>query len=1000
MLGVPPPAFSQLKSFPFSLPTILPVRSEQFAERLLAMTEFHEQRSLLHAHVGGLTLRLARVLKQRAGALMRSDLEASRRIGQLLIEMADLRRNDLIRALGLMVEANALSVGGVGNYVRAVELYNEVAAIYELRERPIEQAKAEMGKVFALACQGKHEEAIRAGRWASQIFEAAGQWELLGGVTLNLAIVYSYQGQALKALHLYNKAKSCYERWNEPNESNLARVEQNRAICLQELGRLQESIQASEAALSALERHGQTDEVARVRTNMASTYMMLGRYNEALALLNQARLHFATAGREADVLKVELEISNCLLHLRRFNDVLLRVEYVYKRARQSNLRFDMAQAQLNGARAHVGLNQLEAAQQALGEAKALFEVEGNEEYIARVELEQAMVLQQQAKFASSLAVARRCLQTFTRHHLSVQMAQACLVMTRAALSLGQTEAAHLLAKEALVIGEDSQMPELTHQAHYALAQVHTKRGEIQWALTAFEQAIDELEQLRGNLMVEFRADFVQDKTVIYEEAAKLCLDAGLTRRALAFAERAKSRTLIDMVSAQLDLNLPLGSTEKQPLLDEFANLRTERDRAYQHWEDYRLVGDNGAWVNPNLLETAQKRGVNFPADNSLPPRLLQLEARITRMWHDLMVEKTYRSPQAPFPRDGEQWASLCTNQSTLPADVLLLEYFSIQGQLVAFTATREAVHAYPLAASTAQVEQLLRLFHLNLHAVANQPAGASRLLPNARGVLNQLHELLLAPVDRQIQSRDKLVVVPHGSLHYVPFHALHNGDCYLLEQTQVSYLPGASLLRPPSTAPTAARNAVAFGYSYGGRLPFTTHEANGVAAALGVASGATLCEEQATLAQLRRLAPDSHVLHLATHGCFRGDNPLFSGLALADGWLTTLDIFNLQLKASLVVLSACQTGRSMIGGGDELMGLMRAFLAAGAASLISTLWTVEDSSTATLMDVLYRQLAQGENKGQALRHAQLCFAQADSQSPHAHPYFWSPFLLTGDWGVL
>ena len=77
------------------------------------------------------------------------------------------------------------------------------------------------------------------------------------------------------------------------------------------------------------------------------------------------------------------------------------------------------------------------------------------------------------------------------------------------------------------------------------------------------------------------------------------------------------------------------------------------------------------------------------------------------------------------------------------------------------------------------------------------------------------------------------------------------------------------------------------------------------------------------------------VLHLATHADFRPDNPLFSGLALADGWLTTLDIFNLRLDASLVTLSACQTGRSVIGGGDELLGLMRSFLAAGAASLVT-----------------------------------------------------------------
>jgi CHAT domain-containing protein len=145
---------------------------------------------------------------------------------------------------------------------------------------------------------------------------------------------------------------------------------------------------------------------------------------------------------------------------------------------------------------------------------------------------------------------------------------------------------------------------------------------------------------------------------------------------------------------------------------------------------------------------------------------------------------------------------------------------------------------------------------------------------------------------------------------------------------------------------------------------------------------------------------------LATHGEFREDNPLFSGLEFSDGWLTTLDVFNTPLNASLVTLSACHTGRSLVGGGDELLGLMRAFLAAGANSLVLTHWAVDDRSTALLMQVLYEQLAAGEGKGSALRKAQLallgCLSENDIALPvqYQHPFYWAPYFLVGDNGPL
>jgi CHAT domain-containing protein len=232
--------------------------------------------------------------------------------------------------------------------------------------------------------------------------------------------------------------------------------------------------------------------------------------------------------------------------------------------------------------------------------------------------------------------------------------------------------------------------------------------------------------------------------------------------------------------------------------------------------------------------------------------------------------------------------------------------------------------------------------------------------------------------------------VPSGPLHYLPFHALHDGRRYLLEDHEISYLPGASLLHYAHAEQPAASGSLALGHSYGGRLPHAVDEARAVAAILG---GPAYVESEATLARLRADIGICRVVHLAAHGDFRPDNPLFSGLALDDGWLTTLESFNLRLSASLVTLSACQTGRSVVGGGDELLGLMRALLYAGASSLLLSLWAVEDRSTAALMEAFYGQLAMGWRKGAALRHAQLAAAET-------HPYFWAPFVLVGDAGVL
>ncbi|MBA3692415.1 MAG: CHAT domain-containing protein [Acidobacteria bacterium] len=131
-------------------------------------------------------------------------------------------------------------------------------------------------------------------------------------------------------------------------------------------------------------------------------------------------------------------------------------------------------------------------------------------------------------------------------------------------------------------------------------------------------------------------------------------------------------------------------------------------------------------------------------------------------------------------------------------------------------------------------------------------------------------------------------------------------------------------------------------------------------------------------------------MHLACHGQFRPENPLFSSLHLADGWITVRDICSQKLNAEIVTLSACETGLNKIFAGDEILGLARGFLAAGAKSLCLSLWTVNDEAASVLMQDFYAELRSGKTASEALKVAQCNFIKRG-----VHPYFWSPFALIG-----
>ena len=281
--------------------------------------------------------------------------------------------------------------------------------------------------------------------------------------------------------------------------------------------------------------------------------------------------------------------------------------------------------------------------------------------------------------------------------------------------------------------------------------------------------------------------------------------------------------------------------------------------------------------------------------------------------------------------------------------------------------------------------------------------------------LRRLYEILIAPVAKAgtHSGKEHLIIVPHNLLHYLPFQALITQEIdgskqphFLIEDYVISYAPSASALKFCLEKTTRQSNQQLLLAPQTSTLPLSETEVTEIANSLG--SGAKFqLNESASESLVKQEGGNYDLLHFAATAHFNKSNPIFSRLDLAateydDGRLEVHEIFGLNLNANLVTLSACQTAlgsgyTTALPQGDDFVSLTRAFLYAGTASVIASLWEVYDPSTSFFMQSFYRYL-KNENKSNALAHVQRDMIQGKlSNSNYTHPYFWAPFILVGNW---
>lgn len=261
----------------------------------------------------------------------------------------------------------------------------------------------------------------------------------------------------------------------------------------------------------------------------------------------------------------------------------------------------------------------------------------------------------------------------------------------------------------------------------------------------------------------------------------------------------------------------------------------------------------------------------------------------------------------------------------------------------------------------------------------------------------ELHKLLIAPV-RGLVSKKRIYIIPHGWLYYIPFQVLMEGEKYLVEDFAITYAPSVTVLKHLLSRRVATSkesvlivaNADLGDPRYD--LPFADKEALFVASSFRDAN--ILLREKATESEFKEHASEYDVIHIATHAYFDAADPLRSAVLLSadgmnDGRLEVTELYQMSLKATLVVLSACETSLAYIVRGDELIGLVRGVLYSGASSVLGTLWKVADESTADFMRVFYEKY-KTLPKDLALQQAQI-----EAMRTSRSVFNWAPFILTG-----
>lgn len=810
-----------------------------------------------------------------------------------------------------------------------------------------------------------------------------------------------------------------------------------------------QAYQSARRALELSQQLGDKARQARATNLIALAAFHTGRMNESIRMFKLASLSADEAGIANLQTNALTRAGGLLMQSGRYADALFCFQQILQvyRQRKDQAGEARALAQIGGVFAETG--DFALASQHLQQALALVRTTDDQETQfavlrrlvaaekARGNFQTALDYGQQALGLMSKAPrifshAELLYQLATVHSALNQMPKATELFEQAlgiiqpmqvpqpeAFVLGEYAATQLktgnavaaqqtAAKAATLLKKTGGNKHLEARVQATLAEAQLKLGQTQNALASYRTALAALEDARAlSIPTEIsRAGIVASRQQVFAGAISLLLSQSLDEEAFAVAESYHARAFLDVLAEtglEADAEMTTAQQEREDqLFEQISAIQREL------WQT-DVSAEQEAKLKTRLAE----------AENAM--QLFRLELR--------RADPRYAGVKAPPPIGFNRAAEL------LEKETALIEFVLGEERSFGWVLKSGKLAAVNLPARK-DLEPLIAAFRVTASAKVNS-TNAAQAIAKLKAQSQPLYEKLFQPLERHLVGARQLIIVPDGALAYLPFETLAGSAnrgalTFLIERFAISYAPSASALdalRKLKPNSTEAKGFIAFGdpvYANSEietaaptpapsqergfdfrQLPYTRTEVNSIAALFPptermVLLGAEAQEEHVKTAPLGKF----RYLHFATHALVDEEYPARSAIILSaptntrtevkeDGALQMAEVMRLKLNADLVTLSACRTGLGRMLHGEGIIGLTRAFLYAGADSVVVSLWNVNDIATASLMKAFYKNLKLGLSKDDALRQAKLELLRGRQQA-WRHPYFWAPFVLVGD----
>lgn len=556
--------------------------------------------------------------------------------------------------------------------------------------------------------------------------------------------------------------------------------------------------------------------------------------------------------------------------------------------------------------------------------------------------------------------------------------------------IGNYAQAVTCAESAAAAARSSRLPKLEFLATTTLGQSYAAQKKLDLATQTLMQAVDQLEAMREQVAGSEVGSqlFLENKVAAYHALVELFIKQDKPLDALLFAERAKGRVLLDVLSGgKSDLARVLTPTEMA--------------------ETLRL--------NRRISEINDRIKIRATTDSSSIGSLYREldSARLKYQSYQDALHVSHRDLRARTGRTAVMSIKDIDYLTQNRTDAYL-EYVVGKERVYVFVLTRNGATAapdlrvYPLAITPEDLARKVNQFHQRL---ANRH-------PDFASLARELYATLIEPAGDQLRGVGTICIVPDGALWNLPFQALvSSSDHYLIEDHALYYAPSLSVLREMSQEKEDRRSKgvslIAFGNPVIGRdeqwneelcpLPEAEREVGFIATTF--THRKVLIGREASEKTFKAQATTYATIHLATHGVLDNRQPLYSHLLLTktqndpenDGLLEAREIMNMKLNADLAVLSACETANGKIAPGEGVMGMSWAFFVAGTRSMLVSQWKVNSASTSQLMGNFYQALESREDyaKGNKTRALQDAALKTMKDQRYRHPFYWAGFVLIG-----